>query len=55
MGNELRRIIEEQRKELEHRNATVQALQRNFESLSALCINERAEKTNLQKLNEQIK
>eukprot|EP00347_Sterkiella_histriomuscorum_P007722 403347810 len=55
LGNELRRIIEEQRKELEHRNQTVQALQRNFESLSTLCINERAEKTNLLKLNEQIK
>lgn len=43
------------RKELEARNTTIQALQRNFESLSTLCLNERAEKTNLLKQNEQLK
>jgi hypothetical protein len=52
---ELRKIIEEQKKELEANKTTIQALQRNFESLSALCLTERTDKANLQKLNEQLK
>jgi hypothetical protein len=52
---ELKRMVEEMKKELEARNTTIQALQRNFESLSSLCLNERAEKTNLLKMNEQLK
>lgn len=52
---ELRKIIEEQRKELEANKTTIQALQRNFESLSALCLTERTDKANLQKLSEQLK
>lgn len=48
-------MLEDMRKELEARNTTIQALQRNFESLSTLCLNERAEKTNLLKQNEQLK
>ncbi|TNV87373.1 hypothetical protein FGO68_gene4873 [Halteria grandinella] len=52
---ELRRMVEDMRKELEARNTTIQALQRNFESLSALCLNERAEKANLLKQNEQLR
>lgn len=52
---ELRKIIEEQKKELEANKTTIQALQRNFESLSALCLTERTDKANLIKLCEQLK
>jgi hypothetical protein len=52
---ELRRIIEDQKKELDARNTTIQALQRNFESLSTLCLGERTEKAKLQSMSDLLK
>lgn len=45
-------MVEELKKEIENKNTTIQALQRNFESLSALCLSEREQRTNLQIQNE---
>ena len=51
----MKKIIEDQKKELDARNTTIQALQRNFESLSTLCLGERNEKAKLQSMNELLK
>jgi len=51
----LRRIIEDQKKELEAKTTTIQALQRNFESLSTLCLGERQEKAKLQSMSDLLK
>lgn len=40
---ELKRKIEEQKKEIENRNATIMGLQRNFESLSGIVKHEKAQ------------
>lgn len=40
---ELKRKIEDQRKEIDNRNMAIQGLQRNFESLSAIVKNEKAQ------------
>lgn len=47
--NELFQRIEEQRRELEQRNNTLAAIQRNFESLSLLCKGEKANNAELAK------
>jgi chromosome segregation ATPase len=39
--DELSKKIEEQKREIEQRNTTLMAIQRNFESLSVLCKNEK--------------
>ena len=52
---ELHRRLDEQNKELEQRNNVVSALQRNFESLSTLCMTERNENKNLKKFNESLR
>ena len=52
---EMQKKIEEQRRELEERNLTVSALQRNFESLSALCRNERNENQTLKRAAESLR
>ena len=44
--------IEEQRKELDQRNTTLMAIQRNFESLSMLCKNEKTLNQDLQRKSQ---
>ena len=51
---DLQRRIEDQRRDLEMRNVTVMALQKNFESLSTLCRNERRENLVFKRNNEML-
>ena len=43
MVDDLKRKIEEQKKEIENRNMTIQGLQRNFESLSMIVKTEKSQ------------
>ena len=55
MIEELKRKIEEQKKEIENRNITIQGLQRNFESLSQIVKNEKAASAILKEELEMLK
>ena len=47
--------LEEQRREIDHRNQTLMAIQRNFESLSLLCKTEKAENNENKKIIAKLK
>ena len=53
--NELVAKIEEQRLDIEKRNQNLYAIQRNFESLSVLCKNEKAENIENKKIINQLR
>lgn len=55
MIEELKRKIDEQKKEIENRNITIQGLQRNFESLSVIVKNEKSQSAALRSELETLK
>lgn len=52
---ELKRKVEEQKREIDTRNNTIMAIQRNFESMSVLLKNEKLEAVGIREENDRIK